>query len=395
MKLLRIAQFSDSFPPLMDGVGSTVLNYCTHLNAKGHQCRAIVSGSTIEDGYAYDRAHGIDYTIRERSYPLKGIKPYGIIHRSRAFRHQVLSQRYDLLHSHSPFYMGAMSEEVRQAQNIPMIATFHTLFRDDILGLTRSRLITDQVMKKIMKHFQDADEVWTPTEWSRDRLFGYGVDREVAIVANGCDFLIPSDDVYHAYRESGRRFLGFPTDTRILIYVGQIKAEKNLPLIIESLPYAKEAKVPFKMVFVGYGSDQESLTRLAQRHGVADLIHFTGRIVDREVLKSVMAASYLMLFPSQYDTAALVLYEAAAFSLPLLNTAGSATATRSSDGYNGFIAANDARSYGKQVARLLAQPNLVRSVGEMASKTLHRHWSTAVDEVNDRYQQIIERSGRR
>ena len=106
MKPLCIGQFSDSFPPLMDGVGLTVLNYCTHLIANGYRCHAIVSGSHIEEGYAYDREHQIDYTIRAASHPVFGIKPYGIIHKDRQFLHKVHAIDYSIIHSHSPFYLG-------------------------------------------------------------------------------------------------------------------------------------------------------------------------------------------------------------------------------------------------------------------------------------------------
>lgn len=377
----------------MDGVGQTVQNYCTLLSEKGHTCYAIVSGSTMDDGYAYDRAHNIDYTIRATSYPLVGIKPYGIVHKGRAFRRHVNSIEYDLIHSHSPFYMGSLSEQVRRAQNVPLIATFHTLFKDDIKGLTRSDFITAQVLKRVVKHFQDADEVWTPTEWSRNKLFEYGVDREVEIVANGCDMLIPSAEEQLQLRREGRRFLNIDDETPNLIYIGQLKEEKNLTLLVEALAKARSLTVPFRMIFVGSGSDRIPLERLVERHGLASSVIFTGRITDRQRIKELLAASSMMLFPSQYDTSALVLYEAAAFAVPMVNTVGSATASRTTHDVNGFIAKNDAASFGEEIIRLLKHPALVQTAGLEARRTIYRHWSVVVDEVAERYQELYQRFG--
>ncbi len=388
MKPLCIGQFSDSFPPLMDGVGLTVLNYCTHLNASGHRCHAVVSGSHIEEGYTYDRDHGIDYTIRAASHPVVGIKPYGIIHKDREFLKRVHAIDYDIIHSHSPFYLGPLGEEVRRLQRVPLVATFHTLFKDDILGLTHSEFITDQVMKKILRHFQEADEVWTPTEWSRRRLFEYGVEREVEVVANGCDLSIPTDEEYLSYRRVGRSYLGLDDDRPLLIYIGQLKEEKNLTLLVEALA---RVETPFLMLFVGSGSDRGALERLAQRLGLATSVRFAGRVTDRELIKALLAASSLMLFPSQYDTSALVIQEAAAFSVPVVNTRGSATASQTRHGYNGFVAANDAASFGGEVARLLSHPQEIKGAGEAAKRTIYRHWSTVVDEVGERYEDLCSR----
>ncbi|MCK9548921.1 MAG: glycosyltransferase [Sphaerochaeta sp.] len=391
MKPLCIGQFSDSFPPLMDGVGQTVTNYCTHLIQKGYICHAVVAGCPVDEGYAYDAERGIDYTIRAASHPVAGIKPYGITYKDREFRRRVHAIDYDIVHSHSPFSMGPLGEEVRRVQHVPLIATFHTLFKDDILGLTHSHFITDQVMKRILPHFQGADEVWTPTEWSRCRLYEYGVDRAVEVIANGCDMPIPTEQEYLRYREAGRRYLGLNDDRPVLIYIGQLKEEKNLTLLVNALAQVPRQETPFLMVFVGTGSDRGTLERLAQRSGMASYVQFTGRITDREVIKALLAASLLMLFPSQYDTSALVLFEAAAFSVPLVNTRGSATASCTTHGHNGFVTANDAASFGEEITRLLRHPHVAKDAGIGASRTIYRHWSTVVDEVAGRYEDVYGR----
>ena len=39
---MKIGQFSDSFLPIIDGVGRVVYNYCETIALKGHECTAIV-----------------------------------------------------------------------------------------------------------------------------------------------------------------------------------------------------------------------------------------------------------------------------------------------------------------------------------------------------------------
>ena len=38
MSILRIGQFSESFIPIVDGVGRVVFNYASKLAERGHEC---------------------------------------------------------------------------------------------------------------------------------------------------------------------------------------------------------------------------------------------------------------------------------------------------------------------------------------------------------------------
>ena len=40
--VMKIGEFSDSFLPVVDGVGRVAYSYCDHIARKGHECSAIV-----------------------------------------------------------------------------------------------------------------------------------------------------------------------------------------------------------------------------------------------------------------------------------------------------------------------------------------------------------------
>jgi glycosyltransferase involved in cell wall biosynthesis len=190
------------------------------------------------------------------------------------------------------------------------------------------------------------------------------------------------------YAEEGHRIVGIPRQIPLLLYIGQLKKEKNLELLIEALAIAHAQHAQFHMVFVGSGPDTAHFKRMIDDLQLKSHVTFTGKITDREQIKALLAASSLFLFPSQYDTSALVLREAAAFSLPLLNTLGSSTAGVSTDNVNGFVAKNNAKDYGGRLVQLLGQPQLCKNVGLEANKTLYRNWSDVVDEVEQRYLEL-------
>ena len=391
MERMTIGEFSESFPPLMDGVGSVVKNYTELLRTRGHEAYAIVSGSSPKHGYAYDAEHGIDYTIRTTMVPVPGINPYGVVVKTREFRHQVRDIPFDIIHTHTPFIFGRFAEKLKRYKKIPLVSTFHTHYKDDFYGATHSKTMTEHLVRMILKHFRTADEVWTPTQWSKQKLYEYGFDKEILVIPNGCDMLLPSEKEYATYREEGKRTLNLECDIPVCLYIGQLKKEKNIELTIKALGIARSRGADFHMVFVGTGSDRPHFERMLEERNLTKSTTFTGRISNREKLKTILAASDLFLFPSQYDTSALVMQEAAAFGVPLINTAGSATACMTVDGVNGYVTENNPQAYAQRLVALLKDIRALRSVGREARKTIYRHWSSVIEEVEARYRNLHNR----
>ena len=173
----------------------------------------------------------------------------------------------------------------------------HPLQRTNFYGATHSKTMTEHLVRMILKHFETADEVWTPTEWSKRKLYEYGFKGEVIVMPNGCDMVLPSEQQHAAYRSAGRAALKLDKDIPVCLYVGQLKKEKNIGLTIEALGLARAKKFDFHMVFVGTGSDRPYFERMLEERNLAKSSTFTVRISDWEQFKTIFAASDLFLFP--------------------------------------------------------------------------------------------------
>ena len=388
-RMLTVGEFCESFPPLMDGVGNVIKNYTEQLRERGHAAYAVTAGT--KEGLAYDIEHGIKYTLRCNMYPLPGIKPYGLVVKNPRFKHELSHIPFDLVHAHSPFFHGKMATNIAKKRNIPLVSTFHTQFKADILGVVKSEKIASAITSFILKHYEAADQVWTPSEWSKKRLYEYGFRKEVIVVENGCDMELPSPSSLDSYHESGRHLAGVPKNTPILIYVGQHKDEKNLQLTLDSLRMLAARKVDYKMIFVGTGADKDRYEAYVKQHNLQNSIVFLGRITDREQIKALYSVSSLFLFPSKYDTSALVMREAAAFNLPLLYVQGSCTSESISHGVNGFIAEDNPQAYSGMIEWVLTHKEAQQAAGDGCRTSLYRHWRDAVDEVEQRYRELVDR----
>jgi glycosyltransferase involved in cell wall biosynthesis len=160
-------------------------------------------------------------------------------------------------------------------------------------------------------------------------------------------------------------------------------------LLVESLALIKD--IPFKMFFIGIGYATDDLKQLVNQLGLNDKAIFVGLISDREKLKQYYAAADLFLFPSTYDTWAIVVREAAALSTPSLLIEESNVAKIIKNNVNGFLSKNTTESFASSLRNLISNSELVKKVGLNASETITRSWESVTDEVLDRYHHLMKR----
>jgi glycosyltransferase involved in cell wall biosynthesis len=112
-----------------------------------------------------------------------------------------------------------------------------------------------------------------------------------------------------------------PVDGRYLLYVGNTKRYKNLPLLLEAFSDLPET-IPHKLVIAGGGATVRTLDdrvrRLAEDNG--DRVVLMGQI-DFAALRALVASADLLIMPSLYEGA----------GLPPLEAMASRTAVLSSD----------------------------------------------------------------
>ena len=145
------------------------------------------------------------------------------------------------------------------------------------------------------------------------------------------------------------------------------------------------------MILVGEGYGLESFREQVVANKQQEMISFTGSITDRKELASLYAAADLFLFPSLYDTAGLVIREAAALRTPSLLIEGSTSATAIQDNVNGFVAPHNTTAYASRSAEIIVDRSLLKRAASGAEKTLTRSWEDITREVFDRYQHLIAR----
>lgn len=384
MGTLKFGIFSDSYPPIMDGVAITVKNYAYWLNKSGFQPYIITPEypgfSDIEE-FPVLRYHSVPILMR-RPYRL------GLPKIDHNFNRELKGIPFNLVHAHSPFSAGLLALRIARQNHIPIVATFHSKYRDDFSRFIKSTVILNQVVKRIIDFYNAADEVWIPQPSVEETIREYGYKGKLEVVENGVDFNVEDD--LTLFRSESREKLGTPQNRKVFLYVGQLVLEKNLKFLVESLRYINTDD--FAVYFVGEGYAKSDLENLVREYGLESKVKFTGIVYNREDLKRYYAAADLFLFPSFYDNAPLVILEASALHTPALLLRGSTISTLIKDGFNGFLSDNDPKLYGEKINQLISNKELLIKAGDNAASTIGHSWKDNVREVADRYTRLINRN---
>ena len=382
----NVGLFCEVFPPVMDGVSVCMSNYADWLQKK-------VGGVTV----VTPSVPGADYTVHDfqvldyLSFPVPTRRPYvsGLAGIDPSYYARIAKREFRIIHAHTPFSAGNAALRVARRQGVPLVATFHSKYRDDFEKVL-PKPIVNRLIASIVRFFEQADMVWTPLESAIEVLREYGYKGPVDVMPNGCDFVADYPDSFFA---EARQRLGVAPEEFVMLFVGQHVWQKNPQLTIEALSRLED--VPFRMFFVGTGYAAGEMKAMVSKKGLDSKVTFVGPVAERDRIVDYYAAADLFVFPSLYDTAGLVVQEAAALGTPSMLARGATAATSITEGENGFLTDNDPDRMAQQLRELIRDRERVHRVGAQASKTLVRSWEDCLEEVIDRYNVLLQRRGQK
>lgn len=380
---MRIGQYTDSFLPVVDGVGRVVFSYADTLGKMGHKC--YVFAPMADMGYLGDyHFQVVDYNTMQ----MPGRMPYrvGLPQLDARFEKRVRQTEMDIVHVHSPFMLGRSGLKLAKKRGLPVVGTFHSKFYDDFQRVLKSDALARFGVRQVVEFFEQCDEVWAVSAAAGETLREYGYRGEVVVMENGTEVRALDESVLAELRT---RF-GLDGRERVLLYVGQINWKKNILRILEAAARLKAAQTPFRVLLAGRGPDEKAIAEKAEALGVADRVTFTGHITTTRELDGLYALADLFVFPSLYDNAPMVLREAAAMGTPAVLIAGSNAAECVTDGVNGLTCADTAASLAEAIGRGLEDSERRRALGDAARETIPVPWSKLMEAVAARYAALVE-----
>lgn len=380
---MRIGQFSDTFLPIVDGVGRVVYNYAAALARRGEECYVVapMADTGFRGGYPFELVDFISMEVPRQPQYNTGIPQLDTHYHAR-----MRCVELDVIHAHSPFISGLEALRLGRRRCVPVIGMFHSRYYDDFYKLTHAEMLANLAVATIVGFYARCDEVWTVSQSSAETLRDYGYEGELVIMPNGTPD-VPPDETRAA---AARAHFALP-DTPLLLYCGQINWKKNILLILQSCALLKREGQPFTLLLAGQGPDARAIGNKIEELGLADDARFTGHITDEALLYGLYENADLFVFPSNYDTSGLVVREAAAMGTPSVVLRGSAAAEPVSDGESGFLCDGTPESLSAVLRQALADPARTRRVGRAARESIYVSWDDIAGRAVERYAALSER----
>jgi glycosyltransferase involved in cell wall biosynthesis len=227
-------------------------------------------------------------------------------------------------------------------------------------------------MAYLRRFHNQTETTMVPTRSLAERLGEAGFER-LQVVARGVDTTVFDP----ALRDEGLRasWRAGP-DTPVLLCVGRLAKEKNLPLLVRAYAQARLLRPDLKLVLVGDGPARAELQAQAPE------AIFTGQL-DRPALARHYASADVFAFPSRTETFGNVVLEAMASGLAVLAYDYAAASENIEHGRNGLLVAlDDEESFVRQLCDL-AHNDALRARLRTASREAARQneWGGIVAQI--------------
>jgi glycosyltransferase involved in cell wall biosynthesis len=370
---MRIALFTETFLPKVDGIVTRLRHTIEHLQRDGHQVMVFCPEGGLS---AYQGAviTGVP-AFPSPFYPeLKMAVPRPSIGRA------IERFRPDIIHVVNPAILGLAGIFYAKQLRLPLVASYHTHLPKYIkyYGFGWCEGLLWELLK--LGHNQAALNLCTSTVMVAE-LTVHGIER-TNLWQRGVD-----TESYHPNlaTESMRVRLsqGEPM-ALLLLYVGRLGAEKEidrLKPILTALPKAR-------LAIVGDGPHREQL----QTYFAGTNTHFVGYLQGQE-LASAYASADAFVFPSRTETLGLVLLEAMAAGCPVIAARSGGIPDIVTDGENGYLFDPlDEQGAVRATQKLFADPYQREKMRRQARLEAERwNWQAATQQLQDYYQQVIDR----
>ncbi len=378
---MKIAIFSDSYLPVINGVSLAIHTLVTELLEQGVHVTVFAP--------AFPRHKDADPdVIRFRSSMTPWTKGYPMalppfLGTLRRFRRR----EFDLIHSHTPYTVGFCALRWAESFGIPLVSTYHTLY--DKYAHYVPYYPHNYVAYKIAKHtnyyYNRVNHVITPSEAGRDSLLRHDVRKPITIIPTGIP-VPPRID-----RQEARKRLGIPADEFTMLYVGRLAPEKNLELLFHAMRRWHNTIPHAKLRLVGGGAGRKAEGKVVSDWDIGSRVVFEGQ-VSRDQVDVYFSAADLFVFPSTTETQGLVIGEAQVMGLPAIAVRGGGAHEIIRDGVDGCVVEDSVEAFAHQVEALEGDRTRLRAMGENGRSNQTR-WTPleTAERVLDVYETVLGR----
>lgn len=393
---MRIAFFTDSFYPRVNGVTVYIGGITRALIAMGHE--VMIVAPQWKDS---SRKEVEEYVVGAKVVLVPGITPFFYQELKMGTPTpkalgEVRKFRPEIIHFHTPALMSLEATLLARLLKIPLVTTFHTYYMEPegfaAIGLREnspiSKILQDSLWKISGKIHTPCDLVIAPTEYVGRDLESRWKRTKIKVISGAVE-LKPFSR--HGKRSSLRKKYGLDK-ALVFLSVGRLSVEKHYDVLITAFSMILIKYPSAKLVFIGGGPARKELEYITKVMGIDRAVLFVGEIPYKILAgENYYSMGDVFVTPSTWDTQGLSVVEAMASGLPVV--AFNYRAMPEVIGKGGILVKHlDQYGFAKAMGKLAGNPKLRERLGKLAvAESKKYNIADHVKELLKLYTDLIEK----
>ncbi len=362
---MRILMMTNTYFPIVGGLEQSVYSFSEEFKTLGHEVLIVTptfEGMPIEEPGviripAFQKFSGTIFSV---NFPVSGL-----------LTRLMKDFSPDMVHSHSPFFMGDFALRLSRQHAIPLVFTYHTMFEQYVHYWPVHNAGVKRFMVKLAAGYANlVDRVIAPSESVRNILLKRGVKTPVEVVPTGVDLERFSKGNGAAFREENQ----IPLDALVIGHTGRLASEKNLEFLINCLVELLKKDPRVHALIVGLGPSEIMIKDTFERAGLGKRLHLTGALHYQHLVDAYFAMD-VFAFASLSETQGIVLVEAMAAGVPVVALDAPGVREVVEDHYNGrLLKEMDRKSFVDALLWVLSRsPEELKTIKQAARMTAQKY----------------------
>jgi len=379
---MRIGMLVDRYKPYISGVTNCVSLNKLYLEKLGHRVFVFTFGDL---DYVDEESN----VIRSQGLPLIDTGFQVNFTYSREARRML--NTLDIAHIHHPFLSGSIALGYLRPRGIPLVFTNHT--RYDLYTQAYLPMLPESIGETAMRAFlprfcRSIDLVIAPSLGLKRVLEHFGVQANIQIIPNGVNL----QPFRHPANPVKRSKFGIGENDIVLIYLGRLGPEKNLPFLLRSFIGTANAVLNVHLILAGDGPERDNLEDSARQSGVCERIHFTGLVPYADVPRYLSMADAFVT-ASITEVHPLTVIEAMARGLPVLGIDSPGVGDTIQDGVSGLLSSHDIAVFTAKMMIMVREADLRHRMGEAARLAANQYnIERTIQMTIDQYKALVATS---
>lgn len=365
---MKIAIFTDTYHPQINGVVTSTETLAAQLEALGHQ--VLIVGPKMD--WALESTDRV-WRFRSVIFPFQ--PEYRMISPLSRKLKQFKALNFDIIHVQTPFFIGHLGQYLSWLYRLPLVHTYHTLWAEYLhyFPALPKQLRHQADMLLLTRNFCNrCDHVVVPSHQMKEKLIDCKVRVPLSVVPTGIDLKrIPFTD---ADLNNFRKQNGIKPNQKICIYVGRLGREKNVYFLLDSFQRVAEQDPYAVLLVIGDGPESEGMMLYAEKLGLSDRVIFTGYLPHPQIFLAY-ASSDVIMFASKTETQGLSLLEGLSQSKPAVCVDAMGVKDIFVGNQGGFLTEESVESHSNAVIQLLQNPKLYHQK-QAEARAVAEHFSS-------------------